>query len=709
MTTEMLTRLRNRCGQWLEWIVPDQDPLGSVGWWRGRMLGAMLLAYALFGTLLVVPMIRLALSTGALMVVAFDLAMYGLLLGVAMARRAPRAARAWFVVLSSWAVGVFFSWGWGGNAAGPLWLITAPVLAGVLLGIRAAAITLGVVSVTTVAIGVFAAFGMLPWAAAPEAAMPLPPAGAVWLIIGANLLFLAIVVSMGTAILAWGLAVQGDARRRAEDELLLMGRALEHSDDVVLLVDHEGHVAHRNRREAGGLAATLGDGSLDALGFTLFGAAPAPMPWRDAFAGTSWIGRCVRDSGDEQQHFVVSVTPVRDATGAVSRVLVVLRDVTREHALEERLRVSAKLEAVGTMVSGIAHDFNNLLQPIIANVEELRHQLPADHPGAARVADIEASASRGRGLVRRILTYTRGIEVPRVPTSLAEVCDEAVRLTEVLRASTITLEMALAPDGWVLADPAELHHALVNLISNACDAMPDGGRLRLTTYRDGAMAVMTVEDTGHGMDDATRSRVFMPFFSTKAAGRGSGLGLSTVHGTITALGGTIDVSSVPGRGTSFIIRLPAIEAPTSAPDVPTAPTESAATKTRTVLVVDDDDAVRRSIVRLLRHLGYDVFDTGDPREAVSRLAEHQDSVDLLLTDLSMPGMTGIALATRAHALAPRVPIILMTGLVDTAQADAARAEGVTAVVQKPFTQQELRDALERAFSAPRESAAPLAT
>lgn len=386
---------------------------------------------------------------------------------------------------------------------------------------------------------------------------------------------------------------------------------------------------------------------------------------------------------------IVTVTPVKDASGAVSRALVVLRDVTREEALEERLRVAAKLEAVGTMASGIAHDFNNLLQPILASAEEIRQLVPTDHPTVARALDIEASATRGRGLVRRLLTFTRDVELPRVPTPLAAVGDEALRLTERLRAATIRVTASFAGDAWVLADAAELHHVVVNLITNACDAMPQGGDLRLTARRDSNTVLLTVADTGSGMDETTRSRMFVPFFSTKAPGRGSGLGLATVPGTITALGGTIDVTSATDRGTTITIRSPAIDAPTPVAPV-TAPTDDPPpATTRTVLLVDDDDAVRRAIARMLVRLGYAVLDHSDPRDTVALLSATPRAAHLVLTDLSMPHLSGIELAAAVHALTPTLPVVLMTGMVDTEHADAARANGIAAVVAKPFTQHEL--------------------
>jgi signal transduction histidine kinase/ActR/RegA family two-component response regulator len=705
MAISVLTRTQDLLSRWLAWIVPSSEPIGTVGWWRDRMLGAMLLAYAVFGTLLIVPNVQLALRVGVYQVVAVDAAVYAILIGAVFARRAPRAPRAWIIIVITLSLGVFFSWGWGGNAAGPLWLIAAPIIAGILLGVQAAVMTLGVVGVITVAIGVAVSQGLPPWTHPLSPDAGLPNTAGQWLIIGSNLLFLATVGALGTAILTWGLALQTVARKRAEDELLLIGQALEQSEDVVLLLDAEGRIAHRNRVAPDGLVETAGNdlaGSLaartiDALELYIADGSRAPLPWRTAFDGAAWMGRCERTTQGERQHVIVTVTPVKDASGVVSRALVVLRDITREESLEERLRVAAKLEAVGTMASGIAHDFNNLLQPILTSAEEIRQLVPAGHPAVTHAVDIEASAARGRGLVRRILTFTRDVEMPRVPTALAAVCDEAVRLTERLRPAAVTLETAFDRTAWVMADPSELHHVVVNLITNACDAMPRGGALRLVVQRDGDRARLVVSDSGVGMDETTRSRMFLPFFSTKGPGRGSGLGLATVHGTITALGGTIDVLSAAGQGTTISIHLPAITPPAQSVDAAVPSRTERDVDRRTVLLVDDDEAVRRSIVRMLTRLGYQVVDYADPRDALARLGRTPPAADVLLTDLSMPNLSGIELASQIRARAASLPIVLMTGMVDTEHADAARASGVSAVVQKPFSQGELRAALDAAM------------
>lgn len=661
------------------------------------MLAAVLLTYAAFGAILLVPMLRIALRFGEQRIIVVDLTVYGLVLAAVLARRVARPARAWLVLLLTLALGLFFSWGWGGNSGGPLWLISAPVMAGILLGVSAAVTMLGLVMASAIGIGVMAANGLLPWTQSVSATLPPADGVVIWFVIAANLIFLSLVGALGSAVLARGLARQGEAQRRAEDELIVIGRALEQSERVILLVEQDGTVGYRNRAESA--SANVPAVALDRLK-PVGEYAPAVLPWRDAFRDEAWAGRCDCTDADETiRHFDVSITPVKDAHGAVGRALIVMRDVSDRHLLEERLRTSAKLEAVGTLVGGIAHDFNNLLQPIMASAEEIRQQLPSDHPATGRLNDIESSALRGRSLVRRILTFSRDVELPRVPTSLADVCDEAVRLTETLRTAETTLSLDLDRRAWVLADPAELHHVLANLISNACGAMPLGGELHIATRREGDTAILQVRDSGIGMDDATQRRMFVPFFSTKGPGGGSGLGLSTVHGTVTALGGTVDVQSAPARGTTMIIRLPAIAPPSAAPEFPAPLAPAAAGGSHTVLVVDDDDAVRRAITRMLGREGYQVIERADPMAAVTLLEDPRVDLVLLLTDLSMPKMTGVALAARARALRPDLPVVLMTGIVDSADAEAARAEGVTLVVQKPFSREELRRALQAATHA----------
>ena len=691
-----------RAGRWLAWVVPDEGARGSEQWWRGRILAAMLLTCAIAGFLVAVPNVRLAVVNRAWSVVLVDAVVYASIIGLLLARGVSRVVRAWGMLALCLALGIFFSWGWGGLAAGPLWLIAVPVIAGVLLEVRAAFIALVLTTLATIGIGVAAAYGALPWAGGPVSPLPLPgSAAAVWTIIGTNLILLGGLGALGTAFLARGLATEGEARRSAEGELLLIGRALEQGDDLVLLVTPDGTISRVNAgaRTPGG-AVQVGT-PLAALGLRCEEDG-APPRWQDAFAGRPWSGPCTREVAGERVHYAVNISPVRDAGGTITHALAVFRDLTRQHALEGRLLTSAKLEAVGTMVGGIAHDFNNVLQPIVANAAELRQRLAADPEAAAVLEDIEASAGRGRGLVRRILTFSRGVQMPRVPTAIAGVVTEALRLTDVRRDPSIRLVVETAPDAWVLADPAELHHVVVNLVTNAWHAMPAGGTLTIRATLEPAVApggdaagaaatlLLTVVDTGIGMDEATQRRMFVPFFTTKGPGRGTGLGLSTVHGTVSALGGTIDVRSAPGKGTTLAVRLPAIPAPAdgvaSAPAPTTHPAGAAGAR---VLLVDDEDAVRRAVSRLLARAGYAVTAAARPREALDLLHANPAAIDLVLTDFTMPEMTGIALAAEVRRLAPALPVILMTGLVDEEVMGDGRSPQIRRVLQKPTDPREL--------------------
>jgi signal transduction histidine kinase/CheY-like chemotaxis protein len=706
--------MRGRMGRLLSWLVPDEGLAGSVHWWRARLLASVLLTCATAGLLALVPGLGLALRAGAWSVVWLDLSAFAILLLLLFARTAPRALRAWALLFIVWALGTYFSWGWGGQVAGPLFLMAMPILAGLLLGVRSTVVALALATLSAFAVGYLVAQDAVPWAGPTPLPLPTPDALGTWIIVSTNLVFLAGIGAVGTAVLTRGLAAQGAARERAEAELLSVGRALEQGEDLVLLVRADGVVVRSNEPARDGDGALRVGQSIVRLGLRTLGAAEADLPWREAFGGASWAGRCSRGEGESQRFYDAAIHPVREADAPVTLALVVLRDITQQLAMRERLLTSAKLEAVGTMVGGIAHDFNNLLQPVLSNTEEIRRMLPEGHTALPLLEDIGSSAMRGRNLVRRILTFSRGMEVPRVPTRLAEVVEEALRLSDVRLTPGLVLDVAVAPDACVLADPAELHHVVINLLTNARDAMPHGGTLSIRVGVEAAgekavggdadaapaMAVLTVRDTGTGMDDATRRRVFEPFFSTKAPGRGTGLGLSTVHGTVQLLGGTVDVQSALGIGTSVIIRIPSISASTaSAPPVANDASLRPAPAAGRILVIDDEDVVRQATVRMLARSGFTTRDLADPREAVDLVTADPSAFDVVLTDLTMPHLSGTELARALRAIAPSLPVVLMTGMLEADAAHDARADGVAALLAKPFNQRELLGAIALARAA----------
>jgi CheY-like chemotaxis protein len=395
----------------------------------------------------------------------------------------------------------------------------------------------------------------------------------------------------------------------------------------------------------------------------------------------------------------------------VQYLLATLRDVRREQALEQRLQHGQKLEAIGTLAGGIAHDFNNLLQPIVLNTESVQHMLSSDSPAQPLLEDVQQAAGSARALVRRILTFTRAMEHERRPLDLGALVRETERLLRTSLPPAITLDTQLASDVIVQAEPGELQQLLLNLTTNAAHAMPAGGTITIAVAQEsirlesdqaaglalGApVAVLTVRDTGVGMDGPTLTRAFEPFFTTKSSGRGTGLGLAMVHGTVTALGGVVVPQSEPGIGTNMRVLLPITPRPDT-PSAHVAPPMPSARKRRVVLV-DDDTAVLQATTRLLMRLGWSVDAFSDARVAAERLAREADAADLLLTDLSMPGMTGLELADHVRHHHPNLPIVLATGYLEHDEMNATIGTRVDRLLTKPFTSRELQQALDAAIA-----------
>lgn len=383
-----------------------------------------------------------------------------------------------------------------------------------------------------------------------------------------------------------------------------------------------------------------------------------------------------------------------------------------QQQLESQLQQSQKLEAVGRLAGGIAHDFNNVLTVVTNFGEIIRSDLEPNSPTARDLEQILHAATRASGLTRQLLAFSRRQLLQPVHLDINEVMRNAHRMLERLIPSRVTLVLDLAPDlGTVLADPVQIEQVLLNLAANASDAMPDGGTLTfrtvMTELDEGASTTdgparthvcLIVKDTGVGMDRETQQRIFEPFFTTKAIGKGTGLGLATVHGIITQLGGRIWLYSEPLKGTTFKIFLPAVQ---GTADTPTARRElrQLPRASATVLLVEDDAGTRAVTKRLLSRQGYRVVEMVTADEAMRHLERDAATIDLILSDVMMPGMNGVEFARRVGTQWPTLPLLLMSGYSDAEVIDSGDLTRWT-FVEKPFSATSLlgavSDALEHA-------------
>jgi two-component system cell cycle sensor histidine kinase/response regulator CckA len=398
--------------------------------------------------------------------------------------------------------------------------------------------------------------------------------------------------------------------------------------------------------------------------------------------------------------FLVSRVPMRDPNGATVGVLGVYADVTERKRLEAQLRQSQKMEAIGRLAGGIAHDFNNLLTIISGNVHLIQHLPPGDAEQPQLLDDIRDAADRAAGLTRQLLTFSR--KQPTRPVVL-DLSDVVTGLTSMLRrliGERISIRTQLAPTPVrVKADRGQVEQVLMNLVINAKDAMPDGGTLTISTAEvtgAGRFARLTISDTGIGMSDEVKRHLFEPFFTTKDVGKGTGLGLATVYGIVEQASGTIEVESAPGAGTTFAIRLPwceslATKSSASLPAINLGPRPGAR---RSVLLVEDEERLRRLVRYTLENQGYAVTEAASG-DAAMRLFAPDKQLDLLVTDLVMPGIDGRELATRVRAARPDAAVVFVSGYVP----DQRRVEGLAGAMflPKPFTPLDLVKTVEKAL------------
>jgi two-component system cell cycle sensor histidine kinase/response regulator CckA len=401
---------------------------------------------------------------------------------------------------------------------------------------------------------------------------------------------------------------------------------------------------------------------------------------------------------------LTSKVPLRDTSGAVVGVLGVYQDLTERKKLEEQLRHGQKMEAIGRLAGGVAHDFNNLLTVILGNVHLLRQAPPSTPESPGLIEDIREASNRAAGLVRQLLTFSR--RQPSCPEviDLNEVVSGTVGLLRRLLGEKVVVQSRLSPEAvQVRADRGQLEQVVMNLAVNARDAMPDGGTLTITTDRvdapespEGAVARLTVTDTGCGMSEEVKARIFEPFFTTKGPDKGTGLGLATVYGIVQQAGGHIDVDSTPGAGATFRLHLP--WCPASA--APTVVANRDATHRvvpgsgKSVLLVEDEDGVRKLARFALEGQGYQVAEAPDAETALGML-DPGAAVDLLVTDMTMPGMDGRELAGQVRLARPGVGVVFVSGYVP----DAGRLDDIPGAIflPKPFTPGDLLRAAGRAI------------
>ena len=500
--------------------------------------------------------------------------------------------------------------------------------------------------------------------------------------------------------------------KRMEEERTRLAAAVEQSAEGVLITDKKGFTVYVNHA----FEEITGHAKEDILGrqpdvMTKESQSQWYSSMRDVLLHAKvWAGRIELMKKDGTIREVdLTVSPVKDASGAVINYVSIGRDVTSQVKLEKELRQAQKMEAIGTLAGGIAHDFNNILAGIIGFTEMSLEDVPETGPPRESLEFVLKGAHRGRDLVRQILTFSRKSEPEKKPTNLGAAIKEALPILRASIPSTIQIQLNLTDSSEnVLADRIQIHQILMNLCSNAAHAMHNSGGVleidlervevipeKLGDYQDlqpGSYMKLSISDTGRGMDRSTLERIFEPFFTTKNPGEGTGMGLSVVHGIVKGHNGEITVKSEITKGSVFEIYFPVFPEGTliNEPMIKRLPQG----KERILFVDDEPDIVAISKDRLQR-LGYDVVAMSNSLDALEAFRSHPDTFDLVITDYTMPRLTGVDLAKEIRRMGFNTPIILCSGNNELMAGEKSEEAGITEMVMKPLSKKEFSEVIRK--------------
>ncbi|WP_457574434.1 PAS domain S-box protein [Desulfolithobacter sp.] len=436
------------------------------------------------------------------------------------------------------------------------------------------------------------------------------------------------------------------------------------------------------------------------------------------YSGRTWKGDLINRNRNGTFYVVeATISPVFDEHGEITHFVSVRRDVTEERQFEKVRQRVQRLEAIGTLAGGIAHDFNNILTPIMGYTELCKTIVPPGSQLAEYLDQVLLAANRSKDLVRQILSFSRQVKQEKVPLDIRLVVKEALKLIRAALPADIQIELEIeSGQECVLADPTEIHQVIMNLCTNAQHAMAgSGGVLSVGLHpvqvdepfaathpglQPGPYLLLRVADTGCGIPEEIQDRIFEPYFTTKEEDRGTGLGLATVHGIVTRSGGVISVESEAGKGSVFELYFPVIQTE-NVEQVHRGLSQIAGGSER-ILFVDDEPMIAELGRQMLERLGYTVWATTDPGAALYQFGQDPDSFDLVITDMTMPGMSGEQLVEELHKIRPDMPIIICTGYSDKLSAYRDGKNGVSQVLIKPIGVQDLARAVRKALEGEKE-------
>ncbi len=730
-----------RCWPRQAFTPPQVGEGGGLPQWRERMFFFTLGPALLLGLLAYLMALPLLSREGHYLVMVLDSVTLALGLVLFLLRRVPLSARVVLLLAMIYGVGLTILITIGPMSSGPFWLFLIPLLAALYLGRWPTMIGLVLNLLTLLVLTWLFGAGHLSWSDG------LLPSHERWLVIASNFLLINAATALPVAILVHGLetslarqrgAAQELARERAllrqevtnrsrsEEALRLSEQRyrdlIESITDLIYTQDLEGRFTSANQATA----AIFGYQPQELIGRT---GSDFMLPEHQPAFEKEYLATLKREGSmaglsqylDKQggKHYLeYRSTLVRPQEGE-PYISGSGRDVTervlarqRLKQLEAQLLQSQKMEAVGTLAGGIAHDFNNVLAAMLGYTELVLADLPPDSPHRPNLEQVMKAGARAKGMVRQILSFSRQGESGQRPVLMQPLVAEALELLRTTLPATVEVDSHLAaPQGMVLADPSQVHQVVVNLATNAFQAMgPGGGTLRVeleaveldqgqaadfVELKPGPYLRLRVSDTGQGMDAETMRRIFEPFFTTKDKSEGSGMGLAVVHGIVKNHGGQITVHSQPGQGACFQVYLPRL-AQSPGPSAASEEPEGRTGGGEWLLLVDDEELVGEMGRQVLERLGYRVTLCTSGQEALAVVRAAPQGFDLVITDLTMPRLTGDQLAQRIMEINPHLPVVIATGYGGHVP-QGSLPPNVRLLLSKPFSGNEIARVVRRAL------------